>query len=244
MRRAPSAAFEMPMRGTSPTPYDLKVVAAAPGLVVSSSGVAMQAAAFRNGMALDTLIVAGGRGSEAAAACRKTLAFVKAQAAKARRVCSVCSGAYVLGAAGVLDGRRATTHWGRSSHFAKMFPTVNLDPDRIYTRDGKFWTSAGITAGIDLALALIGDDLGERVAKRVAQELVVYHRRPGGQSQFSALLEMEQADGRFTDLVTWVRENIAKPLPVERLAEQGQHEPAQLRARVHGRNGHDARQGR
>jgi transcriptional regulator GlxA family with amidase domain len=137
----------------------------------------------------------------------------------------VCSGAYILAAAGILDGRRATTHWGRSAHFAKLFPEVKLDADRIFARDGKVWTSAGVTAGIDLALALIGDDLGEPVAKRVAQELVVYHRRPGGQSQFSALLDMDQAGGRLSPLIAWMREHIAEPLPVERLARRANMSP-------------------
>lgn len=221
----PLAAFEMPMRAITPAPYELKVIAASRGLVASSSGLSIQAEAMSNALQIDTLIVAGGRGSEAAAACPKTLAFVRAQFAQARRVCSVCSGAYVLAAAGLLNGRRATTHWGRTGHFAKTYPKVKLDADRIYIRDGRIWTSAGITAGIDLALALIRDDLGERIAKRVAQELVVYHRRPGGQSQFSALLEMEGADGRFGALVAWMREHISEPLTVERLAERANMSP-------------------
>ncbi|MEI7933367.1 MAG: helix-turn-helix domain-containing protein, partial [Alphaproteobacteria bacterium] len=105
------------------------------------------------------------------------------------------------------------------------FPQVKLEPDRIWIRDGKFWTSAGITAGIDLALALIADDLGEAVAKATAQELVVYHRRPGGQSQFSALLEIERPDGRFAPLLDWSREHLAEPLGVERLAGQAGMSP-------------------
>ena len=114
---------------------------------------------------------------------------------RARRVASVCSGAFILAAAGLLDGRRATTHWSRTAEFARRFPKVRLEADRIYVKDGPVWTSAGITAGIDLALALIAEDLGEDIARRTAQQLVVYHRRPGGQSQFSALLELDRPDG-------------------------------------------------
>jgi transcriptional regulator GlxA family with amidase domain len=147
------------------------------------------------------------------------LELVRDAAKVCRRVCSVCSGAFILAAAGVLDGKKATTHWRGPPYFQKQFPQVKLEPDRIYTRDGKIWTSAGITAGIDLALALIADDLGEEVARRSAQELVVYHRRPGGQSQFSALLDIERTEGRFTPLLAWMRERLEEPLNVEMLAE-------------------------
>jgi transcriptional regulator GlxA family with amidase domain len=168
---------------------------------------------------LDTLIVAGGWGSREAAACLETLAFIRAASARARRTASVCSGAFILAAAGLLDGRRATTHWGRAAELARAYPLVHVDPDRIFTRDGDVWTSAGITAGIDLALALVADDLGEGVAKRTAQQLVVYYRRPGGQSQFSALLEADPPHGRFASLLGWAREHLHERLSVERLAE-------------------------
>jgi transcriptional regulator GlxA family with amidase domain len=168
--------------------------------------------------ALDTLIVAGGDGSRAAMADPALLGFTRAAAVQARRVASVCSGAYVLAAAGQLDGRRATTHWSRAADLARRFPAAKVEPDRIWVRDGTVWTSAGITAGIDLALAMIGEDLGEAVARRTAQQLVVYHRRPGGQSQFSALLEMDRGGGRFAPLLTWMRENLSGALTVERLA--------------------------
>jgi transcriptional regulator GlxA family with amidase domain len=135
-----------------------------------------------------------------------------------RRVASVCSGTYILAAAGLLDGKVATTHWSRSADFARRFPAVRLDADRIFVKAGKMWTSAGITAGIDLALALIGEDLGESIARRTAQQLVVYHRRPGGQSQFSALLDLGAAQGRFAPLLEFIRENLSQPLGVEALA--------------------------
>ena len=119
----------------------------------------------------------------------------------------------------MLDGRRATTHWGRAAELARAYPQIWVDPDRIFIRDGAVWTSAGITAGIDLALALVGEDLGEGVAKRAAQQLVVYYRRPGGQSQFSALLESDRPNGRFASLLGWARERLHERLSVERLAE-------------------------
>ena len=216
----PIAAFEMPTHGMKPAPYRLKVIASSGALVTSSSGVAVPAEPMSAQRAIDTLIVAGGQGSLQAMRCRRTLRFIREQARKARRLCSVCSGTYVLAAAGVLDGRRATTHWGRSSHFTRTFPNVRLQPDQIFTRNGNVWTSAGVTAGIDLSLALIGEDLGEPVAKRVAQELVVFHRRPGGQSQFSALLEIGQDDSRFASLLAWAREHVSEDLSVERLADQ------------------------
>jgi transcriptional regulator GlxA family with amidase domain len=216
----PIGAFEMPTRGVTPSPYSLKVIARTPGLVTSSSGAIMLAEEFGDPAAIDTLVVAGGQGTEAAARDPDTRQFVREVAKTARRVTSVCSGAYVLAAAGLLDGKRATTHWGRTHHFTTVFPKVKLEPDRIWVRDGQVWTSAGVTAGIDLALALIADDLGEAAARRAAQELVVYHRRPGGQSQFSALLEIERPNGRFGGLLAWARERVGEPLGVERLAEE------------------------
>jgi transcriptional regulator GlxA family with amidase domain len=153
------------------------------------------------------------------------LALIRQAAASARRIASVCTGAFLLAAAGLLDGRRVTTHWRRAAALARLYPGIRVEPDRIFVRDGNIWTSAGITAGIDLALALIADDLGEAAAKHTAQQLVVYHRRPGGQSQFSALLELEQPEGRFGALLGWARERLHETMPVERLAERAAMSP-------------------
>jgi len=221
----PISTFEMPIRGLDPPPYELKVIAPTPGPVRSSSGVAMLADPIPRTLAFDTLIVVGGRGSRMFMEDKRVLGLVRTAAKECRRVCSVCSGAFILAAAGVLDGKRATTHWRGTPGFQRRFPQVKLEPDCIYTRDGKIWTSAGITAGIDLALALIADDLGEEVARRSAQELVVYHRRPGGQSQFSALLDIERTEGRFTPLLAWMRERLDEPLNVETLAGQANMSP-------------------
>ena len=215
---------ETSFRAGPASAYSLRIVAREAGPTTSSSGVQMVANRW-SAAPLDTLIVAGGWGTRDASACPETLAYVRAAAARARRVASVCSGAFVLAAAGLLDGRCATTHWARAAEFARAYPQVHVEPDRIFVRDGSVWTSAGITAGIDLALALVADDLGETAAKHAAQQLVVYHRRPGGQSQFSALLETDRPDSRFSPLLAWARERLHEPLPIERLAEHAAMSP-------------------
>jgi transcriptional regulator GlxA family with amidase domain len=225
----PIAAFEIAAR-IVPGAYRIDIVSKLGGSIASSSGARLDSRPFEARDRFDTLLVAGGEGTRGPAICPDTLAFVRKAARAARRTASVCSGAYVLAEAGLLDGRRATTHWNRTDHFRRAYPKVRLEPDRIFIRDGAVWTSAGITAGIDLALAMIGEDLGEAVARRTAQQLVVYHRRPGGQSQFSALLEMG-AGGRFDPLLAWMRENLRRPLTVPELAEQaGMSERTFLRA--------------
>ena len=188
--------------------YRLSVVARNPGAVASSSGATMTAIGSSDAPRFDTLVVAGGLGAYEALKDEAILAYLRDAARDCRRVASVCSGAFLLAEAGLLAGRRATTHWSRSRRFAQLYPDVRLEPDRIFVRDGKIWSSAGITAGVDLALALIAEDLGEPIARRVAQQLVVYRRRPGGQSQFSALLEMERPDGRFGPLLGWARDRL------------------------------------
>jgi transcriptional regulator GlxA family with amidase domain len=219
----PIAAFEIASR-MSDGFYRLSVVAAEPGPVRSSSGVSLNAEALPS-EAVDTVLVSGGHGCLRAAADPATRGWLQGAAARARRTASVCSGAFVLAEAGLLDGRRATTHWHRGPEFAKRYPQVRLDADRIFVKDGPIWTSAGITAGIDLALAIIAEDLGGEISRAVAQHLVVYHRRPGGQSQFSALVEMGGQGGRFAGLLDWMRGRLAEPLPVERLADQAAMSP-------------------
>jgi transcriptional regulator GlxA family with amidase domain len=220
----PITVFEVAGRETMPPPYRLRLMARVAGPVASSSGAQLVAEPLID-EPLDTLLVAGGWGTREAHASPETLAYVRAAAARARRTASVCSGAFVLAAAGLLDGRRATTHWGRAADLARLYPQVRVEPDRIFVRDGTVWTSAGITAGIDLALALVAEDLGEATAKRTAQQLVVYHRRPGGQSQFSALLEADRPDSRFSPLLAWARERLNERLSVERLAERAAMSP-------------------
>jgi len=220
----PIAAFEIAGRYGRGC-YAIETLAAEAGLVRSSSGATMGAAALAAGAPLDTLIVSGGEGAHVEQLSPAMLDAVREAAAGARRTASVCSGAFILAAAGVLDGRRATTHWSRTDDFARRYPKVKLTPDRIFVQDGPVWSSAGITAGIDLSLAMIGEDLGEHIARKTAQQLVVYHRRPGGQSQFSALLELERPEARFAGLLAWARERLAEPLGVERLAERAAMSP-------------------
>jgi transcriptional regulator GlxA family with amidase domain len=220
----PITAFEAAGRETAPPAYRLRVIARTAGPVTSSSGVRLIAEAFTDDPP-DTLIVAGGWGTRRTSICAETLAYVRAAAGRTRRIASVCSGAFILAAAGLLEGRRATTHWRRAAELARAYPQIRVEPDRIFIRDGAVWTSAGITAGIDLALALVAEDLGERVAKRAAQQLVVYHRRPGGQSQFSALLETDRPGSRFSPLLAWARERLGERLSVERLAERAAMSP-------------------
>ena len=220
----PIAAFEIAGRH-APGTYDLRVLATTDGPVASSSGVALTAQSVAEAPALDTLVIAGGEGTRRAAEDPALLAYVLAVSGRVRRIASVCSGTYVLAEAGLLDGRRATTHWSRSAHFARRYPKVRLEPDRIFVRDGKVWSSAGITAGIDLSLALVAEDLGEDIARRTAQQLVVYRQRPGGQSQFSALLDLERPGGKFGPLLAWARERLDEDLGVEQLAEQAAMSP-------------------
>ena len=232
----PIAAFEIAGR-YQPGAYSLVVLADTAGLTASSSGAGMAALGLEAGATLDTLVVAGGDGSRRAAVRPALHDYILGQAVAARRVASICSGAYLLAEAGLLDGRRATTHWSRSADFAQRYPQVRLEPDRIFVRDGSIWTSAGITAGIDLALALIADDLGETIARRTAEQLVVYRRRPGGQSQFSALLELERPEGRFGPLLAWARERLSEALPVDRLAAQAGMSPRNFTRRFQAETG-------
>ena len=219
----PIAAFEIAGRFAEGV-YAIEVLAAEAGPVASSSGVRMAAEALGEGP-YDTIVISGGDGTRSLPELAKIVAWLKRTAPAARRVTSVCSGAYLLAEAGLLDGKRATTHWGRSDDFARRYPKVRLEPDRIFVRAGDVWTSAGITAGIDLSLALVEDDLGGDIARRTAQQLVVHQRRPGGQSQFSALLEMGGPSGRFAGLMDWMRERLSEPLGVERLAGQAAMSP-------------------
>src|SRR5262245_22712978 len=212
----PIAAFEIADR-FRPGSYELALLAPGGGDVESSSGLRLLSEPLREGP-FDTIVVAGGEIVRSTAAMQKIVAWLRGM--PARRTTSVCSGAYFLAMAGRLNGRRATTHWARLDDFSRRYPAVKLDGDRIFVRDGDIWTSAGISAGIDLALALIEDDLGEVLAQRTAQQLVVHQRRPGGQSQFSGFVELGGRTARFAELIDWMRAHLAEPLTIERLAER------------------------
>jgi len=174
------------------------------------------------------LIVAGGLGARAASRDRKLLAALRRVARRTPRVASVCTGALPLAATGLLDGRRATTHWDACAAMARRFPKVKVDPDAIFVVDGKYHTSAGVTAGIDLALALVEHDLGRAEALAIARQLVVFLRRPGGQSQFSGHLQAEPgtvAGERFAALTRWMLDHLAADLSVEALAARAHMSP-------------------
>lgn len=194
--------------------------------VRSSSGVAVDADASITALAkstapIDTLVVVGGLGARLATQDDAFLASIAALASRARRITSVCTGALVLAAAGVLDGYRATTHWASGDELAASHPTVEVLADRIYVHDRDRWTSAGVTAGIDLALALIEDDHGAALAHQVAGWLVVFTRRPGGQAQFSAQLRAEPAPTpSIREMQLWLPDHLTEDLTVARLAER------------------------
>lgn len=219
----PLAAFEVAARHARGA-YRVRVAALQAGLVASSAhGAAMAAEALSRVRDIDTLIVAGGNGTRAAFGDAKLLNAIVRASARARRTASVCSGAFILAAAGLLEGKRATTHWRRAGDLARLFPNVRVDADCIHIQDGDIWTSAGITAGIDLALAMIAADLGDKLAEDTAREMVVYAKRPGGQTQHSALLELDAP--RFNELNAWMRTRLKDDLSVERLAAKAGMSP-------------------
>jgi transcriptional regulator GlxA family with amidase domain len=214
----PLAAFDVPRHEVNPSPYRLTVFSEDGGAVTSSCGVSVNTAPFARAR-VDTFIAIGGRGAIAASKRAALTAMVRRVTRRARRVCSVCSGAFLLAEAGLLEGRRVTTHWEYAQRLSQGFPDARVECDQIYLRDGNLWTSGGVTAGIDLALALIEEDLGPEAARRAARVLVVYHRRVGGQSQFSAMLEMQPETDRLRRALHYAREHLHEPLSVERLAE-------------------------
>lgn len=218
----PAAAFEL-AEHYCPGSYRLEMLAPGGGEIESSSGMRLSARPLSDAGPLDTAIISGGEIIRSLAAAQEIVGWLRA--ASVRRTASVCTGAYLLAEAGLLDGRSATTHWWSTDHFARRYPKVKLDAERIFIQDDSVWTSAGISAGIDLALALIEDDLGPAIARRTAQQLVVHQRRPGGQSQFSGLVELGGRSGRFVELIEWMRARLAEKLTVERLADRAAMSP-------------------
>lgn len=201
--------------------YRIDVVTPGGSGVRSSSGLVLGGAAALDEAPLHTLLIAGGAGIRAAVTDVGLVAWVARAAARADRVASVCTGAFLLAAAGVLDGRRATTHWQWTVALRRAFPAVEVLDDPIFVRDGPVWTSAGVTAGIDLALALVEHDHGPDVARRVACELVVFLQRPGGQAQFSAALHAQAAVREpLRELAAWAPDHLDSDLGVEALAHR------------------------
>ena len=204
-----------------PVPYAIRVVAQGGERIEASGGVELAAHPLSPVDAdLDTLVIAGGEGVAAAATKTQLLDWLRERAKHARRTASVCTGAFLLAASGMLDGRRAVTHWAFCAELARRFPAVRVEPDPIFVQDGAVWTSAGVTAGIDLALALVEEDLGRAAALAVARYLVVFLKRPGGQAQFSEFLSLQAAEDRFAALHDWISNHLADDLSLPVLAVQ------------------------
>ncbi|WNG45210.1 GlxA family transcriptional regulator [Archangium minus] len=205
--------------------YVLEVISANGREVRTSSGLRLVADRTLSSKGrtapIDTLLIAGGRGVRQAAQDGRVLAWVRAQAPRVRRLASVCTGAFVLAAAGLLDGRRAVTHWSECEQLARLYPRITVEKDPIFIRDGALYTSAGVTAGMDLALALVEEDCGRDVALAVARELVLFLRRPGGQSQFSAQLAAQTAERQpLRELQAWVMDHPGEDLRIPALARR------------------------
>lgn len=199
--------------------YRLSTVSLRGGNIRTSSGMLIATSPCADLGLVDTVIIPGGGSPQAPEVPEEMVRWIVEIAPQVRRLCSVCTGAFLLAAARQLDGRMATTHWAAADLLRRQAPKAQIEDDRIYVREGNVWTCAGVTAGIDLALALIEDDYGYEMAMEVARYLVVYLRRPGSQSQFSKLFSLQVADDSFAALHAWIRDNLAQPLTVERLAE-------------------------
>ena len=204
-------------------PYEPILVSPKGGPLETYAGLVVMSRALADleGEDIDTLIIAGGLGTRRAMKDAVLIQAIRDWAGRVRRLASVCTGAFLLAEAGLLDGKRVATHWWAADDLQQRFPQILVEPEPIFIHDGGIWTSAGVTAGIDLSLALIQDDLGHDHAMRIARQLVVFLKRPGGQSQFSTVLEAQiAADQDFAGLHAWVRDHLDEELKVEHLAEQ------------------------
>ena len=219
------SAFEFANRTVAVPAYDVVPVSVDGGLVKSSIGIGIDTAPLGD-QCFDTLMIAGGL--TIAAPPPELLDRLRDAPGRHRRVVSTCTGAFVLAEAGLLDGRRATTHWFYARELATRFPGIKVEEDRIFITDGPIWTSAGASAAIDLAIALVEQDLGVEIARAVARKLVVYHRRPGGQSQFSELLDLTPKSDRIQRALTYARRNLQTELSVKDLAKVASLSPRQF----------------
>ncbi len=218
-----SAANRLTESQGKPAPYRVELVAPTAGAQMSRSGYALVAERAYHEIKgpIDTLLIAGGEGARAMRGDKKLLAWIKRKAPRVRRLCSVCTGALILAETGLLDGRRATTHWAACKHLQERHPRVRVEHDPIFVQDGSIYTSAGVTAGIDLTLALVESDLGAELARTVARWLVVFLQRPGGQAQFSAQLAAQApATDGFRELEAYIAEHPERDLGVSALAER------------------------
>lgn len=215
--------------GDNPGQYEIVLASADGGPVVSDCGVALHTVdlAAATARPIDTLLIAGGRGIFALVEDPAMVAWLRAQAPLCRRVASTCMGSFLTAAAGLLDGRRATSHWRWCRQLQEAYPDVQVEHDPIFVRDGAIWSSAGVSAGIDMALAMVEEDAGHALAYAVACALVVFLKRPGGQAQCSATLSAQLRDhqGTFGALNAWITEHLAEDLRVECLAARSGMSP-------------------
>jgi transcriptional regulator GlxA family with amidase domain len=211
-------------------PYEIVIIGLTGRRFTAASGLEMRAdAVVPAAVQLDTLIIPGGRGLRRPGAAERAAAWISARAPHIRRIASVCTGIYGLAPTGLLDGRRVTTHWAATRDVERRFPKLNMDANALFVRDGKYSTAAGITAGIDLALALIEEDCGSAIALAVAREMVVFFKRPGGQAQFSEPLQFQVAStDRFAELLAWLPAHLRADLSVEAMAARTFLSPRQF----------------
>jgi transcriptional regulator GlxA family with amidase domain len=229
MSLASLSVFELANSEMGESVYELHVLSETGGLVPTSIGFGIMTEPLDGPLdeaPFDTVIVGGS--AQPGALTPGVTKFLQRAVQRSRRVAATCTGAFVLAEAGLLDGRRATTHWNAARKLQARFPKVKVEEDRIFIVDGPVWTSAGMTAGIDLALAMVEKDLGAEAARAVAKKLVVYHRRAGGQSQFSALLELEPKSDRIQNALAYARNNLDKALTVGELAQAANLSPRQF----------------
>jgi transcriptional regulator GlxA family with amidase domain len=225
MSLAVLSVFEFANKEMGEPVYDVHLLSETGESIRSSIGISVATEPFDDAN-FDTLIIGGS--AVAGSLTPGVIRFLRQALGRSRRIAATCTGAFILAEAGLLDGRRATTHWYRARELQARFPKVKVEEDRIFIVDGPVWTSAGMTAGIDLALAMIEKDLGAEVARVVARKLVVYHRRAGGQSQFSALLELEPKSDRIQSALAYAKRNLDAPLTVGQLAEAARLSPRQF----------------
>ena len=220
-------------------PYEIVMASTHGGMVTSDTSISIGTVSLRQAAAIqiDTLLVAGGDGVFEAVGDNTLVEWLKDQAPRTRRFGSTCTGTFLIAATGLLSGHRAATHWKRCEELQKRHPDVIVECDSIFVRDGPIWSSAGVTAGIDMALAMVEEDYGRPLALEIARTLVVYLKRPGGQSQFSSALAAQTIDehGTFSALHEWLSENLKGDLRVERLAEYSAMSPRSF-ARVYARS--------
>jgi transcriptional regulator GlxA family with amidase domain len=205
--------------------YQLTLLSEDGGPIATSLGSQIQTVSFKR-HAFDTIIVAGG--IEPPIATQGLAKYLQSAIHRSQRIASICTGALVLAEAGLLDGRRATTHWNAAREMKRRYPRIAMEEDRIFIADGPLWTSAGMSAGLDLALAMVEKDLGVEIARAVARTLVVYHRRAGGQSQFSTLLDLDAQSDRIQTALTYAKKNLSSPLSVVGLAKAAFLSPRQF----------------